>query len=129
KLTGGFSETSIDQLRTAIADTYLKGGGFDEIVQTIKDQYDGFSDYRAGLIAQSEVNSAYNQGRYEMASTMDFTHKEWELQSGNPCIICILNAAEGFIPIASEFSSGDASPTAHPGCYCGMNYKKVTPGH
>lgn len=129
KLTGGFSETSIDQLRTSIADAYLKGGGYDEIVQAIKDQYDGFSNWRAAAIANTETNDAYNAGRYEMASTLSFTHKAWDVESVNPCLICILNVADGWIEIEGEFSSGDAVPTAHVNCACGLSFKTVTLGH
>lgn len=128
KLTGGLAQTSIEELQTAIADAYLKGGGYDEIVQVIKDKFDGFSDSRAGMIAQTEVNDAYNQGRYEMASSLGFNRKSWEVDA-MPCLVCIANELAGWIEIGETFPSGDDAPTAHPNCYCSLGFKIETAGH
>ena len=128
KLTGGLAQTSIERLQTAIADAYIKGGGYDEIVQAIKDEYDGFSTSRAVLIAQTETNSAYNQGRYEMASTLGYNQKRWATDL-TPCIVCELNALTGWVDLADSFPSGDESPLAHPGCFCELDFRLVTPGH
>lgn len=126
KLTGDFSDRTKQRLRNAIAKTIREGGTSDDIVQTIRDTVDEFSEKRAEMIAQTEVNDAYSFGRDGLARSAGLEEKSWIVESDNPCIVCIENEAEGWIPIDQQFPSGDEFPTAHPLCACGCDYRVRT---
>ncbi len=123
KLTGDFSTTSINRLRDAVADAWDAGGSYNQIVQAIQDTFADFSDRRAEMIAQTEVNDAYNAGRIYTAAAAGFDQKAWD-PDGEACEICIGNVDEGWIGIDEEFSSGDLAPTAHPNCDCSIDFQK-----
>ena len=123
KLTGGFTETTKDRLRNAIADAWDAGGSYNQIVTAVQDTFEQFSDVRAGMIAQTEVNDAYNTGRDSTARAAGMDEKSWETESGDPCPVCVENEDEGWIDIDDTFPSGDDAPTAHPNCQCSLNFR------
>ena len=123
KLTGGFSETSVDRLRAAVAEAWDAGGSYDQIVAAIQKTFADFSDVRAGMIAQTEVNDAYVSGRAAMADELGFDEKSWDTDGG-ACEICQANADQGWIDMDEDFSSGDDAPTAHPNCDCSLSFRK-----
>jgi len=125
KLTGTLAETTKQKLRDAITLAVRSGGTNDDIVQAVKSTVKEFSSVRSKLIAQTEVNNAYNFGRTELARSAGFTQKRWVTESGNPCAICILNEAEGYIGIDQTFLSGDQRPTAHPRCFCSLDFRQI----
>lgn len=116
KLTGDLAAETKTQLRNAIANAVQEGGTADDIVEAIQETVDKFSSVRAGMIAQTEVNDAYNAGRSMLATSAGLDQKAWITESGNPCPECIGNELEGWVPIDAVFSSGDEMPTAHPMC-------------
>ena len=126
KLTGDFSTTTTQRLRNAIADSVDAGGTADDIVSAIKVVMKDFTTTRANLIAQTEVNAAYNFGRHEMADAAGFTEKSWVTESGNPCDVCDDNEYQEWIDITESFQSGNAIPPAHPNCQCSCNYRLDT---
>ncbi len=123
KLTGDFSATSINRLRDAVADAWDAGGSFEQITAAIRDTFEDFSDTRAGMIAQTEVNDAYNQGRIYTAANAGFDQKAWD-PDGEACEICMANVDAEWIGIDEEFPSGDMAPTAHPNCDCSIDFQK-----
>ncbi len=123
KLTGDFSATSINRLRDAMADAWDAGGSFEQITAAIKDTFADFSDTRAGMIAQTEVNDAYNEGRIYTAINAGFDQKAWD-PDGEACEICMANVDAEWIDIDAEFPSGDMAPTAHPNCDCSIDFQK-----
>lgn len=126
KLTGELESTTTQRLRDAIADAVGRGATADEIVSTIETTMDGFSRDRAEMIAQTEVNGAYNFGRHALAAKAGMNEKRWVTESGAPCVNCIGNESEGWIPIGQAFSTGDQFPTAHPRCYCSTDFRIST---
>jgi hypothetical protein len=126
KLSGSLAETTKQQLRTAIADTVQAGGTADDITQAIQETMDGMGDSRAEMIAQTEVNTAYNTGRMELGLAAGFNEKRWVTESGAPCVICIINQTQDFIPINQAFLSGDQFPTAHPMCFCSVDFRVIS---
>ncbi len=123
KLTGDFSTTSVNRLRDAVADAWDAGGSFEQITRAIKDTFQDFSDTRASMIAQTEVNDAYNQGRIYTAVNAGFDQKAWD-PDGEACEICMANVDAEWIGIDEEFPSGDMAPTAHPNCDCSIDFQK-----
>ena len=123
KLTGGLDETTVERLRTALADTYQAGGDYDALVKAVQDEYAGFNDVRAGMIAQTEMNAAYNAGRKQLGLDMGFNEKAWN-PDGTACSeICIPNVLAGWIPIEDDFESGDDAPPGHPNCDCSLDVR------
>ncbi len=127
KLTGGLSATSIQRLRDAIAEAWDAGGSYDAIVEAIKETFAQFSDVRAGMIAQTEINDAYVFGRMELARESGFEEKSWDPDGTDACEICMGNIEDGWIAMDAEFSSGDQAPTAHPNCDCSVDFRKGAP--
>lgn len=126
KLTGEIADTTKQRLRDAIAQAVESGGTADDIVEAIEQTVDDFSTVRANMIAQTEVNDAYNASRSMVARGAGLNEKRWITESSAPCPECILNEAEGWIPIDENFPSGDDQPTAHPNCYCSLDFRSVT---
>lgn len=124
KLTGNLAQTTVDRLRDAIADAYAEGKSYNGLVDAIKATYEGFSDVRAGMIAQTELNNAYNWGRKLLGLDLRMTEKAWSCDGPDPCDVCLGNQGEGWIGINETFASGDAMPTAHPMCYCSLSLRK-----
>lgn len=122
KLTGGWNATTLERLRNALADSYSAGGTAEEIEQALQDTIDSFSDFRAAMIAQTEVNDAYNFGRRQLADAAGMDEKAWD-PDGEACEICMDNVAAGWIPMDEEFPSGDDGPTAHPNCDCSLSFR------
>ena len=124
KLTGNLNEASIDRLRNAVADAWDKGGSYDQIVEAIQDTFADFSDVRAGMIAQTEVNDAYNRGRVQQAQDLGFDEKAWD-PDGEACEeTCQPNVDQGYIGMDEDFESGDDAPPAHPNCDCSISFRK-----
>ena len=114
---------TVSQLRNAIADAYVEDATYADIVEAIQETYSRFSTSRADTIAQTELNNAYNAGRSALANIIGMGEKAWITESGDPCEDCLDNEAEGFIPMMQAFSSGDQMPTAHPNCYCSLDFR------
>jgi hypothetical protein len=126
KLTGNLQGETVDRLRGALADAWEAGGSADQVVAAVKATFADFSDTRAEMIAQTEVNDAYNYGRVELATEAGFDEKAWD-PDGDACEeICQPNVDAGWIDIDEEFPSGDDAPTAHPFCDCGISFRKST---
>ena len=126
KLTGDMEATTTQRLRDAIAEAVRNSGTADDIVAAIESTMGNFSTVRAEMVAQTEVNSAYNFGRHEIASAAGMREKSWATESGDPCPACTANEAQGWIPIGDAFASGDQMPTAHPRCYCSLDFRLTT---
>lgn len=124
KITGDIADESLDRLRNAIAAAWEAGGTSDQLVGAVKDVFADFSDARAQMIAQTEVNDAYNQGQMGTAKDLGFDEKSWD-PDGDACAeICQPNVDQGWIDIDEDFDSGDDAPTAHPWCDCSLSFRK-----
>lgn len=123
KLTGNFEATTVERLRNALADAYAEGADYEGLVKAVQDEYAGFSSVRAGMIAQTEMNNAYNSGRMQLGLDMGFNEKAWN-PDGTACPeICLPNVAQGWIPIDEDFLSGDDAPSGHPNCDCSLDIR------
>lgn len=123
KLTGNLAATTTERLQNALATAWDEGGSYGQMVAAIQDTFEDFSDTRAGLIAQTEVNDAYSDARQSTAEALGYDEKRWD-PDGNACPECQANADQDWIDIGETFESGDDAPTAHPGCDCGCDYRK-----
>lgn len=119
RLTGDIDQTTVNNLGKAIADAYESGLAFDGIVQAVKDSFADANDVRAHMIAQTELNDAYNQSLMHFGQQAGAKKKSWLVDLA-PCIVCIENAADGEIGLDEEFASGDDAPPAHVNCMCSI---------
>jgi hypothetical protein len=122
KLAADIDATSKDEIARALASTFESGGTYQDAVAAIKDTVDGFSDYRADMIARTELNATYNSAMLSSAKEVSGAMKEWS-PDGEACPeICMPNVEQGRIPVDDDFDSGDDAPPAHPNCDCSLNY-------
>ena len=120
RITGGIDATTIRDVARAVAQAYDDGANYQGIVAAIKNAYADFSARRADLIAQTELNNAYNAGIWQFGRQVSAATKSWHTTSATPCPLCVANEMEGRIPIDQPFSSGEDFPTAHPNCMCSL---------
>lgn len=119
RLTGDIDQTTVNDLAKAVADAYESGADFDGVVQAVKDSFVQASSFRAKMIAQTELNDAWNQSLMHFGEQAGATKKSWVVDAA-PCPICIENALDGEIDFADDFGSGDDAPPAHPNCSCSL---------
>lgn len=125
KLTGNFSEESINQLRNALAGAWAAGGSCNQLVDAVHGVFPNFSDERAATIAQTEVNTAYCASRLAFAHEAGMQQKSWD-PDGEACGECQKQIAAGWIPIDEPFPGGVMAPCLHDGCDCSVNFQKTT---
>ncbi len=117
QLTGEIDKTTVDRLATAIANAYESGATFDQTTAAVRREFADMTATRAKMIAQTELNDAYNQSILHFGREAGATMKSWETDLA-PCPICIENALAGEIPIEDDFPSGDDAAPGHPNCLC-----------
>lgn len=125
KLSGELDKTSVDRLSRAVADAYESGGDFSDVTKAIRKEFADFSQTRAAMIAQTELNDAFNASMLQFGEEAGGNVKYWEVDT-NPCLICIGNELASPIPIADDFPSGHGSPTAHPRCECSLRIGRAS---
>ena len=124
KLTGEVNDTSKQRLRDALADAWDKGGSYNDMVKSVTDTFEDFSSVRAGMIAQTEANDAYIEGRDATARAAGLGEKRWSADGSDTCPECEEQIAAGWIDIDDDFPSGD-DPPLHPNCDCGTDYRSA----
>lgn len=128
KLTGQIDPTTVQRLRSALADAYDAGADFEGLVDAVQETYADFNSTRAAMIAQTEMNAAYNAGRKQLGIDLGFNEKAWD-PDGTACeAICVPNVLDGWIAIGEDFDSGDDAPPAHPNCDCSLNVRNNPDG-
>lgn len=126
KLTGGVDQTTVEALRNALADAYESGGSYQDMVDAVTETFDKASSVRAGMIAQTEMNAAYNAGRKQLGIDLGFNEKSWN-PDGMACAeICIPNVLQGWIAMDEDFESGDDAPPGHPNCDCSLDVRQAS---
>jgi hypothetical protein len=119
RLTGDIDKTTVDRLAAAVADAYESGADFDGVVQAVKESFADAGSFRAGMIAQTELNDAWNQSVMHFGEQAGATMKTW-ITDLDPCVICIGNTLDGAVLLTEDFPSGDDAPPAHPNCFCSV---------
>lgn len=124
ELVSQISDTTRDDVRSAIADGIASNLSTDEIADAIA-ALGAFSPERAVLIAQNEIATANSQGAlagYKQASADGVeVMKEWLVAADDVCDDCQDNADAGPIDLDEDFPSGDDAPPGHPHCRCALS--------
>jgi SPP1 gp7 family putative phage head morphogenesis protein len=123
KLASDVDKTTREQLANGLAEVYAKGGTYADAVQSVKDTFTTATDYRADMIAQTELNDVYNQTLLDSAKEAGGMLKTWE-PDGECCDECQENVDAGPIAIDDDFPSGDDAPPLHPHCDCSIGFQK-----
>jgi HK97 family phage portal protein len=114
------SDTIKDQVAIRIMEGVEQGLGAEDIAGNIGEFFDEQSSWRALRMARSEVISGYAEGTlfgYRQSGIVK--SKKW-LTAGDDRVDpeCLLNEAQGAIPLESPFASGHNAPIVHPNCRC-----------
>lgn len=113
------SDTLKDDVRNILVSGLENGDSYQIMAGAIGQFFDENSDYKAERIARTEVHSSYCGGRIEADRQCGLKlEKGWITMDGGCCDSCRDNEAQGFIPLDSDFQSGDDTPSAHPNCRC-----------
>ena len=94
--------------------------GAEDIAGSISEFFDTQTQWRALRIAHSEVISGYAEGTLEGFRQSDVvTRKQW-LTAGDDRVEpeCLMNEAQGPIPLDQPFASGRLAPIVHSNCRC-----------
>lgn len=116
-------EVTRQKLRADIEDALGEGLWPRDLVNRLEESYN-FSEYRARLIADTEISMANANATMAAWSESGVVRgKSWILSEDHDPKVpdeCDANAAAGEVPIDSAFPSGDLTEPAHPGCTCGI---------
>lgn len=107
------------RLAKVIADGIEGKRGVPGLARDLRGDFADMRRYRSMMIARTETANALSQSSLDTMKDMGIDGKEWVV-AGDPCAICIDNAAAGIISVNDVFPSGDASPPAHPNCECAL---------
>lgn len=111
-------ETTRNRIITIIRDGKLNNLTIDEVSTLLSDEFEEISASRAFMIARTETCQAMSSGQMAAMRESGVPTKEWVVAGGHTCALCEDNAAQGMIPIADTFDSGDDAPPGHPNCEC-----------
>lgn len=127
------TDETFRQIRDILTAGVRDGRSYGEMARALREKWRQFAAPvpqrhlrdRAGLIAVTEIGNAYSAGTMMAAEALAARgfrmEKSW-LTVGDERVEpeCSGNEAEGWIPLDTEFSSGDQRPLAHPGCRCAL---------
>lgn len=111
-------ETTRNRMINLIRDTRTGMATIDELAEIIVSEFEGISDTRAFMIANTEANQAMSSAQQAFLKENGIGKKQWVGAGPNTCSICQGNEDQGPIPIDDDFDSGDPHPPGHPGCEC-----------
>ena len=113
-----------EKVRDLVAHNLQTGEGLGTLKRAIRDDY-MFQAARATNIARTETATALGEGTFEAAKMTGEEEKRWITQ-GDELVdpgVCEINAADGWIPLADNFSSGVRTIPGHPQCRCTVIFR------
>lgn len=136
-LISQINEVTRGNIQTLILEGVNEGWSYNRIARAITQMYGEMAvgrpqqhiDSRAHLIAVTELGNAYEEGNAivvrDLADAGLQMEKSW-LTVGDERVSsgCRSNQAEGWIPLAQSFSSGQQRPLRFPGCRCTALYRR-----
>ena len=120
ELIDGLNATTTDALRGLVSQALASNWSVDTFADRIE-QAGLFTDYRAEMIARTEISMAQNAGALaagkEAAKAGAKLKKAWRT-ADNPCPICEAAEAMGEIDLDADFGDAGDAPPPHPNCEC-----------
>lgn len=121
-MVGGITDTLRAQLRVAMEEAYTEQTTQFGFARQIRDVWPAVAKQRADTIAVTEWNRAASGATYLGYTKQGIALKAWfTVGDSQVCATCEGNSADGEIPMAQEFFSGDLYPPAHPSCRCNIS--------
>lgn len=135
------NSTTKDQVRRIVAEHIEAGKSYTELAKALRTHYAEFNrpplhptgrhiQSRAEHIAITEVSKAYNTGSFfavinaQQRTGVKF-EKQWLTVGDNRVSTgCKDNAAQGWLDVDTEHSSGHFTPPRFPGCRCTEQYRR-----
>lgn len=133
----GIDATTEDGLRQILAQGADEGWSYSRTARAIQDEFRGFSApapqkhiaNRAELVSVTELAEGYGMAQREMALGLRGVgvemEKSWLIGAADPCEICQLNDADGWIGLDDAFSGGAGGVPQHPACRCDVIYRRA----
>lgn len=93
------------------------------ISERASDVFRVWKGVRTEMLGEGLVLAAFHQGLVDAWKDDASAAKRWVVSAEEqecPRAVCQANAAQGPVPVGSQFSSGHVSPPAHGGCTCGL---------
>lgn len=119
------SETTREDLRDLIEAAFEEETPITQLAADIRDS-EMFSEYRAQMIAATEVQRAQIIGMVEIWKESAIVETViWQVSGLGPCDECAENEDEE-VKLGSVFPSGDQYPPVHPFCRCVLRPGKIT---
>jgi hypothetical protein len=114
------TQTTREDIHDAVVDAFENGLTPDELRDRIVNDT-AFGEYRAEMIARTEVNMAQSAGTHTGWERSGVVQgKEWLLGSEHDIVCVCDDNDEVIVALDEEFPSGDAMPPAHPFCVCAI---------
>lgn len=121
KLVTGITDTSRAQLRQLMEKAYDEQTTQFGFARQIRAEFPDIAKARAERIAVTEWNRAASAATQLGLVAQGVAQKIWlTVGDSRVCPTCESNAADGEIPISSEFYSGDQYPPGHTSCRCSL---------
>lgn len=117
-LVTNVTETSRARIRKQLEQGIRLGESRDELAERLKNVLNDIPEWRARMIAQTEVIQAHTQGALDVYRKSGVVEgKRWVDGQPNACPLCSeLN--QQIVPLDEAFASGHDGPPRHPGCRC-----------
>lgn len=128
-LVTGINETTRDLLQTLLNQAADEGWSYKKTMEAILERFDDFSEYRARLIAVTELGNAYEEGNRIVAKDLEAAglamEKSWStVGDAKVSDGCRENEEAGWIGLDAAFPSGHLRPLRFPGCRCECRYQR-----
>lgn len=109
------TETTYDQLAGILQSGLQNGDGIYELGNAVEDYFGTVAPARADMIARTESARAMTASEAYAWDSYGIKAVEWYLAGGDPCEICIGNAAKNWTVEQAQKGISDYS---HPNCEC-----------
>ncbi|CAK0739885.1 hypothetical protein CCP3SC15_1070002 [Gammaproteobacteria bacterium] len=114
------TDTTRTMIRNDVATAINEGWSSRHLAKELAENNPAFSDYRAEMIARTEIRKADvagNMAAYQASGIVQ--GKEWIIGSRHGHIDgCDANHQQGPIPFNQPFATGDQAVPSHPNCVC-----------
>lgn len=119
ELAKGINDTTKGRIREVLNIGLREGLGRDDLALRVRGVADDMVEWRARLIAQTEVIRAYTQGSLQVYELAGAERKEWLDGQSEACQQC--QDLDGTTAeLKGYFEGGLDGPPAHPGCRCSI---------
>ena len=121
-------ETTRNRIMAQLVTGVMAGESRDEIAERLHAVLDDVPQWRARLIAQTEVIKAHSQGAIDVYRKSGVVEgKRWVDGQPGACPLC-RNLNGQIVDLDEDFSGGVHAPPRHPGCRCAIAPALVIPG-